>query len=308
MTLPLLSTATRYFLAVARTGSISEAAGLVHVAPSAVSRQVVKLEEAMGCALFQRQARGMVMTEAGERLAAWARGTLEDTERVAEDLRGLSGQRAGRLNVACTEGFAAGFMPEAMATFRALHPEATIYLRVGAPHDVTRWLQRGEVECGLKFASAPDKGLRAEHAGRAPIMAVMAPTHALARRTRLTLAELVAHPLALPEPGTTVRQALDLGCSLLGLQYRALYCGNFAALLALAIRGEAPTLSSYLAVAHAVQAGQLVAVPVQQSEFERRRVLLLSQEGRSLPAAARAFIAHVAQGLQARPAAPARIG
>jgi hypothetical protein len=37
-------------------------------------------------------------------------------------------------------------------------------------------------------------------------------------------------------------------------------------------------------------------------------VLLLSQEGRSLPAAARAFVAHVAQGLQARPAAPARIG
>lgn len=297
MSLPLLSTATRYFLAVVRTGSISEAAELVHVAPSAVSRQVAKLEETLGCALFERQARGMVLTEAGERLAAWGRASLLDTERVAQDIRDLSSQSASRVEFACTEGFAAGFMPDAMASFRAAHPDTSIYLRVGAPHEVTRWLLRGEVEAGLKFASAPDRGLQLERDAASPIMAVVAPSHPLAAKKRLGLRELVAHPLALPEPGTTVRQALDLACGLAGLQYQAVYSGNFSALLALAIRGDAPTLASSLAVAHAVRAGSLVALPVRQSEFERRRALLLSLPGRVVSPRAREFVAHVGAAL-----------
>jgi DNA-binding transcriptional LysR family regulator len=299
MPTPLLSTATRYFLAVARTGSISEAAGLVHVAPSAVSRQMAKLEEALGCALFERQARGMVLTEAGERLAAWARASLQDTERVAEDLRGLVGQHAARIHVACTEGFTAGFMPQAMAAFRAAHPQASLFLRVGAPHEVSRWLLRGEVDAGLKFASVADKGLQVEYSGDSPIMAVMAPTHALARKKRVRLADVVSHPLALPEPGTTVRQALDLACGLLGLSYQAAYSGNLATLLALVAQGEAITFASYLAVAHAARARQLVALPVQQAEFESRRVLLLAPQGREPGAAAQAFIAQLRRALAA---------
>lgn len=298
MTLPLLSTATRYFLAVVRTGSISEAAGLVHVAPSAVSRQIVKLEESLGCALFERRARGMVLTEAGERLANWARASALDTERVSQGIREISAQRAARIDFACTEGFAAGFMPEAMASFRAAWPHASIYLRVGAPHEVSQWLHRGEADAGLKFASAPEKGLKAELQRKSPIMAVVSPKHPLAAKKKIVLADLVRHPLALPEPGTTVRQALDLGCAMLGLQYEAIYSGNFSALLALAIKGEAPTLSSEMAVAHAVREGTLVALPVKQPEFERRKVLLFTLQGRELPEASRAFVRHVGKALQ----------
>jgi len=54
------STQIRYFLEVARTGSVSQAAGQLHVAASAVSRQIAKLEDQLGCALFERRARGMV--------------------------------------------------------------------------------------------------------------------------------------------------------------------------------------------------------------------------------------------------------
>ena len=63
--------ASRYFLEVVRTGSVTEAAHRLHVAPSAVSRQVAKLEESLGCNLFDRQARGMALTEAGQQLAGW---------------------------------------------------------------------------------------------------------------------------------------------------------------------------------------------------------------------------------------------
>ena len=66
------STALRYFLEVARCGSISEASMRLNVAASAVSRQISKLELALDASLFERRARGMVLSEAG------ARRELED--------------------------------------------------------------------------------------------------------------------------------------------------------------------------------------------------------------------------------------
>ncbi|MBX3587869.1 MAG: LysR family transcriptional regulator [Ramlibacter sp.] len=307
MSSPLLSTATRYFLEVARTGSITEAAGRVHVAPSAVSRQVAKLEDNLGCALFERQPRGMVLTDAGERLAAWVRSTMQETDRVAEDLLGLASQQAGRIHMACTEGLTAGFMPDFMAAFRAEHPGSGMHLKVGAPDEIGRWLLRGEADIGVKFAVAPEKGLRIEHNRRAPIMALVSPSHPLARLRRVTVAELVRHPLALPDSGTTVRQVLDLCCSLQGLHYDVIYSGNFPALLALAIKGEAPTLSSYLSAAHAVRAGSLLALPIVQPQFEQRRVQVLSLQGRVLSPLLQACVAALAHALAAQ-AQPARRG
>lgn len=294
---PLLSTATRYFMEVVRTGSITAAAQAAHVAPSAVSRQVTKLEESLGCALFERQARGMTLTEAGDRLAAWVHRAQQDTERVADEVRGLAGVRAGRVQVACTEGFAAGFMPGVMAGFRALHPGTSIHLRVGTPDEVSRWLLRGEVEVGLKFAVAPQKGLKVAHARRSPPVVVASPSHPVARQRRITLAELVRHPLALPDAGTTVRQALDAGCSQQSLHYEVIYSGNFPALLALAIRGEAPTLASELAVAHAVRAGELVAVMVEQPAFAARQAQLLLADDAEPGALLAAFVEHTAAAL-----------
>ena len=294
MSLSLLSTATRYFMEVARTGSVSEAAAQVHVAASAVSRQVAKLESSLGCALFDRQARGMVLTDAGERLAAYVRMAEQDTERVAQELRGLDGQRARRIHVACTEGFSADFMPGAMASFRTLQPSTSIFLRVGSPHDVSGWLLRGEVDIGLKFAVAPERGLKTEHQRAAPIMVLIAPGHALAGRQQLSVADIVQYPLALPSMGTTVRQAFDLCCSLHGLQYQAIYSGNYAVLLALAARGGVLTLSSYLSAAHLVADGALVAASVAEPVLEQRSMQILSLQGRFLASPVSDFVIHLA--------------
>lgn len=298
MTPPLLSTATRYFMEVARCGSLTEAARRVHVAPSALSRQVARLEQELGCTLFERQARGMVLTEAGERLLAWARTAAQDTERVAQALRGLAGLQAQRLHLGCTEGFADGFLPGPMARLREVFPGTAIHLRVGAPEAVSRWLLRGEVDLGLKFALAPEPGLRVEHACAAPILAVVAPGHPLARRRRIAVAELVRHPLALPEAGTTVRDALDQACAAQGLAYELAFTGNFGALQALAARGQVVTLASRIGVAHLVAAGHVVARPVDGEMFTGRRVTLLALQDRVLGERLQSFAQMLGQAVE----------
>ncbi|UUZ67451.1 LysR family transcriptional regulator [Polaromonas sp. P2-4] len=281
MSLSLLGTATRYFLEVARTGSVTQAAEQLHVAVSAVSRQIAKLEDSLGCSLFERQARGMALNAAGERLAAYVRTTMLDAERVVDEVKGLGGQRARRIRIACTEGLACGFMAEVMASFRAAHPGCSIHLQVGTPDEVSRHLLRGEVDLVAKFSVAPEKGLKIEHQQPAPIMVLAAPGHALARRRSVSMADIVRHPLAVPEAGTTVRQMLDLCCSLKGLHYQVAYTGNYPTLLALTAQGEVLTFSALVSAAHAIRAGELVAVSVNEPQFRQRSLQVLTLQGQA---------------------------
>ena len=69
----LQDTTLRYFLAVAQSGSLTEASARLHVAASALSRQIAGLEAQLGSPLFERHPRGMVLTAAGEILAAQGR-------------------------------------------------------------------------------------------------------------------------------------------------------------------------------------------------------------------------------------------
>lgn len=123
MNVSLLSLPLRYFLEVARTGSVNQAAQRLHVAASAVSRQLGKLEDSLGVVLFERQARGMALTEAGARLMAHASAHDAQALELVEQLHGLSAQEALRVRVACTEGFAASFMPLVMSSFRQVAPK-----------------------------------------------------------------------------------------------------------------------------------------------------------------------------------------
>ena len=86
----LQDTALRYFMAVADTGSLTEASARQHVAASALSRQIAALEAQLGVALFERHPRGMGLTAAGEILRAHARR--------AEAGRGTCGSRHCRLH------------------------------------------------------------------------------------------------------------------------------------------------------------------------------------------------------------------
>ena len=91
----LQDTALRYFLEVVRSGSLAVASERLHVAASAISRQISGLEQALDTVLFERQPRGMVPTPAGEILAAHARRSSMDADRVLEDLDALRGARQG---------------------------------------------------------------------------------------------------------------------------------------------------------------------------------------------------------------------
>ncbi|WP_046240845.1 LysR family transcriptional regulator, partial [Delftia tsuruhatensis] len=82
----LQDTALRYFHEVAQCGSLTEASARLHVAASAISRQIAALEGLLGTPLFERHPRGMVLNAAGEILADHVRRAGLDAERALGEI------------------------------------------------------------------------------------------------------------------------------------------------------------------------------------------------------------------------------
>lgn len=165
----------RAFEVSARHLNISAAARELHVTPAAISQQVRLLEHRVGVALFERNARGVRLTRAGESLLPVCR---ESFERMDAALLELFGNRKGnRLVVRVVFGFARTWLLHAVAEFTQLHPDIPIRLVAsvwpGEPLDAS-------VDVDLRLASSQPKGLEAHQLTHDRIFPVCEPD--LARR------------------------------------------------------------------------------------------------------------------------------
>jgi DNA-binding transcriptional LysR family regulator len=293
MRVPFQSLPLRYFLEVARTGSVNQAAAQLHVAASAVSRQLAKLEESLAVTLFERQARGMHLTDAGARLLAYGTAQAQESDQVVAQIRGLAEQGRHQVRVASTEGFAAGFLPWVLGAFRQQHDQAQIHLQVGSPDDVAALVLRGEADLGLKYSTRPEKGLQLLHSAVAPVCAIMRPGHPLARLRQVTVAQVVHYPLLTGASGITATQLFDQCCSMLGLHYTAAVTSNFSAALLPMVGAQDILLASYLTAAPWMESGHLVARPFEEVQLQQRRLQILALKGRTLPASVTAFATHL---------------
>lgn len=225
----MISLGLRYFLEVARCGSIAGAAAAQHVAASAVSRQIAKLEDELGIALFERQARGMALSEAGRQLAAYANAAALEAERVTTGIRQRSALGDVTIRLACTEGFAHRFLPQCMADFKRIRPEARFHLLVERPEEVNRLVLEGLSQLALRYTVAPDERLKTELQCRAPVYAIMCRRHPLAARRSVGVRDLAQAPLSLGDPGTTVRDLFDAACANAGVHIEPAYVSNHSA-------------------------------------------------------------------------------
>ncbi|HST71792.1 MULTISPECIES: LysR family transcriptional regulator [Kocuria] len=276
----LLPTHLQYFAEVARTGSVTEAAGALRVAPSAISRQIAKLEAAFGVPLFTRHARGMALTEAGEGLLAYTRRAEIETGALLASLGSGASPRSQQIVVAATEGFAHRLVPAAMARLRRVHPQASFKLHVVSADEATRMVVEGAVDIAATYSLGHTDGVRVEHTSTWPLFAVVSTGHPLAGRETVTLGELAHHPLALAMRETSQRQLLDSAARGEGLTLHAvLECSRVAPIYEFARSGEGVGFISELGARPRPDDG-LVHVRVDHYVFGQRSAQLQTPVGR----------------------------
>lgn len=290
----------RYFLEVVRCGSLTEAAVRLNVTASAISRQVAMLEGLLGVPLFDRRPRGMVPSAAGELLAAHARRGALEADRVVSDIQGLQGLRRGRVRIASSAGFAIEFLPRAIAEFRVHYPGIQFHLRVASPVDVTSAVLHGDADIGLTYSRTAEQGIRIEHRQPASVLAIMRPDHALARLRSVTLAQMRAFPIALPEGDNTVRQLFDIGCSERRMVFEPVLVSNhFETLTNFVLYGGGLSISGEITVRDRVRRGELHAAEIRERGMRGRAIELQTLTGRTLPEVVRTFLGFLLEQLPA---------
>jgi len=292
----MLSTSHRYFLQVVRHGSIKHAAAALHVAPSAVSRQIAKLEHHCGAVLFERRPQGMVPTAAGERLAGHARRMAIDTEQALSEIRNLHHTAQTTLRIGSNEALARSLLPAIIGAFHRDCPEVEFQLHVASPGVVAQHVRDGRLDIGLAF-SLHAGGARVRHEIASPLRAIMAPTHPLARQASISIEDLGRYPLGLTDSGFTARLLFDhIAEQGEGHHIRPAYSSNSSsAIRALVEAGQAVTLAGELPLVDAFAAGTLVARPMALPAFEARSLQVLAAP--VLPETAERFVQRLVREL-----------
>ncbi|MFG5777082.1 LysR family transcriptional regulator [Comamonas sp. J-3] len=296
----LQETALRYFLEVVQCGSVSLASQRLHVAMSAISRQIASLEAQLETPLFERHARGMVPTAAGEILAHHARRISLEARQAVEDIHALQNLRSGAVRIATSDAFANELVPQVCAQFQRDYPGVRFQVLVCPTAQVASKVLATDAEVGLCFSLAPAKGIRVVHRQSAPVVAVLPPKHPLARKARLSLAELTRYPLALPPAETAVRQVVDMACARQELALDPVLVSSHAqTLLKFVQHSGGVSVSSEVSVRHLLASGELLAKPLSDAGMDLRDIEVQTLEGRQLPAAADAFLQLLVQHLTA---------
>jgi DNA-binding transcriptional LysR family regulator len=118
----------RIFHAAAEAGSFTHAADRLHLSQSAISRQVSSLEQDVGVALFNRHARGLILTEQGEILFRTAHEVLMKLENAQAKLAESKETPTGKLRVTTTVGLGTGWLSARVQEFVELYPDLQVQL------------------------------------------------------------------------------------------------------------------------------------------------------------------------------------
>jgi DNA-binding transcriptional LysR family regulator len=182
------------FRRVARDGSITGAARSLAYTQSGVSRQVAALEAALGVRLFDRERRGVRLTEHGRALLPHAEAVIARLELARRELDALDRLEAGRLRVGAFSTAAASLVPRAMAAFAAEHPRVALSLVEGGTRRLLARLESDDADLAV-VSAFPGQDLDRErfeltHLLDDPMLVALPGSHRLARRRKLRLADL----------------------------------------------------------------------------------------------------------------------
>ncbi|MFW3613179.1 LysR family transcriptional regulator [Billgrantia antri] len=196
------------YVAVVRSGSVSEAARQLHLTQPTVSQQLRRLAEAVGEPLLQSGHGRLNTTEAGRELYRASRGVLSRFDDFEDYLEALRGGKRGRFSIALVNT-AQYVLPRLLGPYSHAFPDVDVTLHVGNRRQMLTRFERQDDDLYV-FSHPPS--LAHALAGRFlrnPLVVVAPQGHPLAQRERIGMSELLEERFLLREPGSATRMMFE---------------------------------------------------------------------------------------------------
>ena len=181
------------FRHVVEAGSITHGADRSHLALAAASTRIRNMEDALGATLLVRGRQGVTPTQAGRTLLQHARTILRQTERLREDLSAYAGGLAGQIRVLSNTNALTEFLPEALSSFLAAHPNVSVDLEERLSDEIIGQIAEGVADLGIVAATVDVSALETYPFRKDRFVLAVAHDHPLAKRSNIAFADVLRH-------------------------------------------------------------------------------------------------------------------
>jgi DNA-binding transcriptional LysR family regulator len=196
------------FLEAARRGSFHKAAKALYLAQPSLSARVRSLEDELGVPLFERQGRGVRLTDMGKRFLPFAQRAMDSVRDGRELITTSRFSSGGVLTIASARGIGAYTLPAILANLRARHPDIKTHINVGRSRDVMAMVVNEEAQVGFaRDLTHPD--VVTSHLYDEDIVLVTHPKHRFAKAKHVEITEVAQEPFILYDPGSNYFQLLE---------------------------------------------------------------------------------------------------
>lgn len=263
----------RYIDQVARSGSIQQAAKELHVAASAINRQILQVEADLGVPLFERLPRGMRLTVSGDAIVTLARRWRQDERRAVAEIRRFQGVHQGQVSLIAMDSHSTSFLPRFIEALAESHPLVSLSIELATPDEAEAALLAGKAQLAAIFNLAPRRELLTLWSATLPLGCIVAPDHVLARRPSVSLQEAAAYPIALQSRSLAIRRYLESQYSwLFGEARRHLETSSLQLVKQLARGGRYVAFTSELDAAPELIEGSLRFIPIRDKGAEPQTI------------------------------------
>lgn len=271
------------FVHVAELGSFSKAALVLDIAQPALSRQVRALETDLRTTLLLRNGRGVVLTEAGQRLYEHGRNLMQALAQAEADVGGRRDEPLGRITVGLPPSVGRQLTLPLIDGFRRRCPQARLAIVEGLSSHVSEWIATGRVDVGLLYNPEAQPALEIT-----PVieeaLCLVSPLDGKSAVTPMPLADLAQHPLIVPERGHAIRKLLETRALLAGLKLNIAWeVSSIAAIIDLVCAGYGHAVLHASAVVASGRADALLVRPLARPALHSMLCLAVSARQRPSP-------------------------
>ena len=188
----------RYFLVLAEELNFSRAAERLHMSQPPLSKQIKQLEQELGCRLFERVGRGVLLTEAGRLLLGEAYRILDQIEQTQNLVRRAGRGEIGRIILGFTPSAANVVLPSVLGEFTVRYPDVELSLHELKADDLVERLDNKWLDVALLYLPFDDDRFRCEVVSSERLVLALPDGHPLASQATVGMTELTEEPFVMP--------------------------------------------------------------------------------------------------------------
>jgi DNA-binding transcriptional LysR family regulator len=256
--------------AIAETGSFTACGRKLHVSQSAISRQILLLEEELGEPLFLRIGRQVRMTPAAESLVQLGQRVFHDVRETVGTITDRTRDLKGTLRLSGGMTVCLYVFPPLLKHLRRVHRHLDVRLTDATAGRSVQEIRGGRVDAGLLTLPVDEPDLVTVPVMREELLLVTPPTHPLARRRRVVPKDLAGQPFILFELGSGTRKVIDHFFASENIEPTIVMdTENVEIIKAMVKTGMGIGIVPYQAVAREVKAGQVFCARIEGYELVR---------------------------------------